>query len=58
MAFDMNIFSFFKETHNRFSEEVANSNLIFDLPAEERLAAAMNLLGLNFGNLSDVAGHA
>ena len=36
----------------------ANTNLIFDLPAEERLAAAMNLLGLNFGNFSDVAGHA
>ncbi len=36
----------------------ADASLIFDVPAEQRLSAAMNLLGLNFGNLSDVAGHA
>lgn len=36
----------------------ADASLIFDLPAEQRLGAAMNLLGLNYGNLSDVAGHA
>ena len=36
----------------------AQPRLIFDLPAEERLGAAMGLLGLNYGNLSDVAGHA
>ena len=36
----------------------AQANLIFDLPPEERLNAAMGLLGLNYGNLSDVAGHA
>ncbi len=36
----------------------AQPRLIFDLPAEERLTAAMGLLGLNYGNLSDVAGHA
>ncbi len=36
----------------------ARASLIFDLPAEERLNAAMGLLGLNYGNLSDVAGHA
>ena len=36
----------------------ANPHMIFDLPAEERLTAAMGLLGLNYGNLSDVAGHA
>ncbi len=36
----------------------ARPNLIFDLEPEERLAAAMGLLGLNYGNLSDVAGHA
>jgi putative transcriptional regulator len=36
----------------------AQVRLIFDLPAEERLNAAMGLLGLNYGNLSDVAGHA
>jgi putative transcriptional regulator len=36
----------------------ADAHLIFDIPAEERLTAAMALLGLNFGNLSEVAGHA
>lgn len=36
----------------------ARPRMIFDLPAEERLNAAMALLGLNYGNLSDVAGHA
>ena len=30
----------------------------FDLPAEERLPAAMQLLGVDYANLSDVAGHA
>jgi putative transcriptional regulator len=33
-------------------------DVIFDLPAEERLAAAMNLLGIDFAKLSEVAGHA
>jgi putative transcriptional regulator len=36
----------------------ANADLVFDLPADQRLGAAMGLLGLNYGNLSDVAGHA
>jgi putative transcriptional regulator len=36
----------------------ASPAMIFDLPAEQRLGAAMGLLGLNFGNFSDVAGHA
>ncbi len=36
----------------------ADANLIFDVPPEHRLSAAMNLLGLNYANLSDVAGHA
>ena len=36
----------------------ARPSLIFDLEPEERLGAAMGLLGLNYGNLSDVAGHA
>ncbi len=30
----------------------------FDLPAEERLNAAMGLLGINYATLSDEAGHA
>ena len=32
--------------------------VIFDLPPEERLPAAMQLLGVDFANLSEVAGHA
>lgn len=36
----------------------AQATLIFDLPAEERLPAAMNLLGVDYAKLSDVAGHA
>ena len=36
----------------------ASSDVIFDLPADERLSAAMSLLGVDFAKLSDVAGHA
>lgn len=36
----------------------ASDGIIFDLPAEERLPAAMELLGLDFARLSDEAGHA
>jgi len=36
----------------------ANADVVFSLPPAERLGAAMALLGLNYGNLSDVAGHA
>ena len=36
----------------------AKPEVIFDLPAEQRLAAAMSLLGVDFANLSEVAGHA
>jgi putative transcriptional regulator len=36
----------------------AQPDVIFDLPAEERLPAAMSLLGVDYANLSDVAGHA
>lgn len=36
----------------------ARRDVIFDLPAEERLAAAMRLLGIDYANLSDAAGHA
>lgn len=32
--------------------------IIFGMPAEARFAAAMQLLGVDFANLSDVAGHA
>jgi putative transcriptional regulator len=36
----------------------ARPEVIFDLPAEERLAAAMSLLGIDYAKLSEVAGHA
>lgn len=36
----------------------ARSEVIFDLPSEERLAAAMQLLGVDFARLSEQAGHA
>ena len=36
----------------------AMANILFDLPPEERLPAAMQNLGINFTQLSDVAGHA
>jgi putative transcriptional regulator len=36
----------------------ASADVIFALPPEERLPAAMQLLGIDFARLSDVAGHA
>jgi putative transcriptional regulator len=36
----------------------ASPEIIFDLPAEDRLVAAMSLLGVDYARLSDVAGHA
>ncbi len=36
----------------------ADPAIMFELPPEERLAAAMQLLGVDFANLSEVAGHA
>lgn len=36
----------------------AQPEVIFDLPAEERLTAAMSLLGVDYAKLSEVAGHA
>ena len=36
----------------------AKPEVIFDLPAEKRLPAAMELLGIDFATLSDQAGHA
>ena len=36
----------------------AKPEVIFDLPAEERLPAAMSLLGVDYAKLSEVAGHA
>src|SRR5262245_44248074 len=36
----------------------AKDAIIFDLPSEERLPAAMHLLGLDYARLADQAGHA
>src|SRR5512139_825659 len=36
----------------------ANEHILFELPAEERLAAAMALLGIDYASLSEDAGHA
>lgn len=36
----------------------ADPRIIFDVEAGERLDAAIHLLGIDFANLSDVAGHA
>jgi len=36
----------------------ARAEILFDLPPEERLPAAMENLGISFTQLSDVAGHA
>lgn len=36
----------------------ADEHILFDLPADEKLPAAMKLLGIDFASLSDEAGHA
>lgn len=36
----------------------ARAGILFDLPPEERLPAAMQKLGISFSQLSDIAGHA
>ena len=36
----------------------AGEQIIFDLPAEEKLPAAMELLGVDFASLSEESGHA
>jgi putative transcriptional regulator len=36
----------------------ADAELVFALPAEERLPAAMRLLGIDFSRLSEDVGHA
>ena len=36
----------------------ASAHILFDLPPEERLPAAMQKLGISFSHLSDIAGHA
>ena len=43
---------------NAWLTVAASPAVIFDLPAEERLAAAMEMLGVDFATLSEEAGHA
>lgn len=43
---------------NAWLTVAADTSIIFGMPPEERLPAAMQLLGFDLANLSDVAGHA
>jgi putative transcriptional regulator len=45
-------------TENIWLTVPASERILFDLPPEERLAAAMTLLGVDFASLSEEAGHA
>jgi putative transcriptional regulator len=45
-------------TQNAWLTVEAKDAILFDLPAEERLAAAMELLGVDYARLADSAGHA
>jgi putative transcriptional regulator len=45
-------------TQNAWLTVEARDGIIFDTPAEERLPAAMELLGLDYARLQDAAGHA
>lgn len=48
----------FELAQNAWLTVAASPEVIFDLPAEERLAAAMEMLGIDFAKLSDKVGHA
>ncbi len=43
---------------NAWLSTPADPTIIFDLPPEERFAAAMQSMGIDFANLSEDAGHA
>lgn len=45
-------------TENTWLTVPASEHILFDLPAEERLAAAMALLGVDYASLVEDAGHA
>lgn len=45
-------------SQNAWLSVPADERIMFDLPAEERLSAAMALLGINYATLSDETGHA
>ena len=45
----------------QIAAHLVNANveaILFDLPSEERLPAAMELLGVDYARLADSAGHA
>jgi putative transcriptional regulator len=44
-------------SQNAWLTVAADPEIIFNVPPEERLPAAMQLLGVDFANLSEVAGH-
>lgn len=45
-------------TENMWLTVPASEHILFDLPPEERLVAAMALLGVDYASLSEEAGHA
>jgi putative transcriptional regulator len=45
-------------SQNAWLTVVADPQIIFGMPPEDRLPAAMQSLGIDFANLSDTAGHA
>ncbi|BBI98399.1 UPF0301 protein [Ferrigenium kumadai] len=45
-------------SENAWLSVPASEHILFDLPAEERLPAAMALLGIDYATLSEEAGHA
>ena len=45
-------------SQNAWLTVAAKDGIIFETPVEERLAAAMELLGVDFARLQDEAGHA
>lgn len=45
-------------SQNAWLTVAADPRILFDVPSEERLPAAMQLLGIDFASLSEVAGHA
>jgi len=45
-------------SQNAWLSVPADERIMFDLPPEERLSAAMALLGINYATLSEEAGHA
>ena len=43
---------------NAWLTVAARHDVIFEMPAEQRLAAAMEMLGISYASLSENAGHA